>query len=76
MIYGSKNQPRVPEDVGRQFPRTEQFGYEMITLRLRAVCDTMQDRDSLYTQAKDAHLHVATVGPRKTKDKRWYGIYW
>ena len=76
MIYGSITQSRVPEDIGKQFPRIEQFGYELITLRLRAVCDTIQDRDSLYTQAKDAHLYVATFGPRKTQDKLWYGIYW
>ena len=76
MIYVSSNQSRVPEEVGKQFPRTEQFGYELITLRLWAVCDTMQERDSLYKQAKDAHTHVAAVGPRRTKNKRSYGIYW
>jgi hypothetical protein len=36
----------------------------------------VQDRDSMYSQAKDAHLHVATVGPRPARNKRWYGIYW
>lgn len=76
MIYWSNNQSRVPEDVGRQFPRIGQFGYELITLRLRVVCDTTQERDSIYTQAKDAHLYVAALGPHKTKDKNWYGVYW
>ena len=76
MIYGSNYQPSVPEDIGQQFPRIEQFGYEMITLRLRVICDTLQDRDSVYTQAKDAHFHVALVGPRKTNNKNWYGVYW
>ena len=76
MIYGSFNQSRVPEVAARQFRETEEFGYEMVQLRLRAVCDTMQDRDSIYKQAKDAHQHVATLGPRPTENKRWYGIYW
>jgi hypothetical protein len=76
MIYASFNWSKAPEDVVRNFPRTERFGYELIQLNLRAVCDTMQDRDSMYAQATDAHPHVATVGPRPTKNRKWYGIYW
>ena len=76
MIYASVNLNKVPEDVMRQFPKTEQFGYELIQLKLRAICDTMQDRDSMCVQANDAHPYVAAVGPRPTKNKRWYGIYW
>lgn len=76
MIYGSFNQTSVPEVVARQIPKTEEFGYELMPLYLQAVCDTMQDRDSIYKQAKDAHLYVAMLGPRSTKNKRWYGIYW
>ena len=62
-IYGLDDQLRVPEDIEEQFPRIGQFGYEMITLRLRAVCDSTQDRDSMYKQAKDTHSHVGAVGP-------------
>ena len=76
MIYGSLTKTKVPEVVAQQFPEKEEFGYELMQLRLRAVCDTLQERDSLYRQAKDAHTHVATVGPRLTQEKRWYGIYW
>ena len=76
MIYGQFNRSKVPEEVSAQFPKTEQFGYELIQLHLRAICDTMQDRDSIYRQAKDARLYVATLGPRSTTNKKWYGIYW
>ena len=76
MIYGLINKTKVPEIVARQFPENQEFGYELMRLRLRAVCDTMQDRDSLYRQAKDAHSHVATVGPHSTANRKWYGIYW
>ena len=76
MIYGSFNRSRVPNEVAGHFPKTEEFGYELIQLCLRAVCDTMRDRDSFYMQANDAHLYVATLGPRSTKNKKWYGIYW
>jgi hypothetical protein len=76
MIYGSFKGSKVPEKVAGHFPKTEEFGYELIQLHLRAVCDTMQDRDSIYMQAKDAHPYVATLGPRLTKNKKWYGIYW
>jgi hypothetical protein len=76
MIYGSVNWNKVPENVVQQFPQTERFGYELIQLSLRAVCDTVQDRDSMCVQAKCAHLYVAAVGPRTTKSQKWYGIYW
>jgi hypothetical protein len=76
MIYGSFNRSKVPETVAGHFPKTEEFGYELIQLRLRAVCDTMRDRDSIYMQATDAHLYVGRLGPRPTKKKKWYGIYW
>jgi hypothetical protein len=76
MIYGSFNWRKIPENVVLRFPITEQFGYELIQLSLRAVCDTIQDRDSVYTQAKDAHRYVAAVGPRPIKNRKWYGIYW
>ena len=76
MIYGSFNWNKVPENVVRCFPQTERFGYELIQLNLQAVCDTMQDRDSMYAQAKVAHAYVAAIGPRHTKNKKWYGVYW
>jgi hypothetical protein len=76
MIYGSFNSSKTPKNVVRHFPKTGVFGYELVQLRLRVVCDTTQDRDSMYAQAKDAHQHVAAVGPRQTEDKKWYGIYW
>ena len=76
MVYGLFNQSKVPEEVAQHFPKTEEFGYELIPLRLRAICDTMRDRDSIYMQAEEAHLYVATLGPRSTKNKKWYGIYW
>ena len=76
MIYRSFNRSKVPEEVAGHFPKTEEFGYELIQLRLRAVCDTMRDRNSIYMQAKDAHLHVATLGPLSIRKKKWYGIYW
>ena len=76
MIYGSFNRTSVPEKVAKLFPRNQEFGYELINLRLQIVCDTMQDRDSVYSQAKDAHLYVAMLGPRITKNHNWYGIYW
>ena len=76
MIYGSINQTRVPDVAARQFPTTDEFGYELMQLHLRAVCNTMRERDSIYKQAKDAHQYVAMLGPRSTKSKRWYGIYW
>lgn len=76
MIYGSINKSKVPEVVAQQFPENQEFGYELMQLHLRAVCDTMQERDSIYRQAKDAHKHVAMVGPRSTEEKRWYAIYW
>jgi len=76
MIYGSLTKTKVPEVVARQFPENQEFGYELMQLRLRAVCDPLQERDSLYRQAKDAHTHVAMIGPQLTRDKRWYGIYW
>jgi len=76
MTYGSLNGRSVPEDVARLFPKTEEFGYELMKLRLQVICDSMQDRDSMYKQAKDAHLYVATLGPRRTENKAWFGIYW
>lgn len=76
MIYGSINKTRVPKIVAQQFPKSEEFGYELMQLRLRVVCDTMQERDSVYEQATDAHLYVATIGPRSTENGGWYGIYW
>ena len=76
MIYGSFNRSKVPQEVAGRFPKTEEFGYELIELRLRAVCDTMRDRNSICMQAKDAHSHVATLGPLSTRKKKWYGIYW
>lgn len=76
MIYRSFDWSKVPEDVVRRFPKTERFGYELIQLQLRVVCDTTQDRDSMYTQAKDAHRYVAAIGPRRAKNRKWYGIYW
>jgi len=76
MIYGSFNRSKVPEKVAGHFPKTDEFGYELIQLHLRAVCDTTRDRDWIYMQAKDAHPYVATLGPRSTKNKKWYGIYW
>lgn len=76
MVYGSFNWSKAPENVVRHFPETERFGYELIQLNLRAVCDTIQDRDSVYAQAKDAHMYVAAVGLRPTQNKKWYGIYW
>ena len=76
MIYGSFKRNKVSDEVAGHFPNTEEFGYELIQLRLRAVCDTRRDRDSIYMQANEAHLYVATLGPRSTKNKKWYGIYW
>jgi hypothetical protein len=76
MTYGSFNQRSVPENVAKLFPKTEEFGYELMKLRLQAICDTIQDRDSIYKQAKDAHLYVATLGPRKTENRNWFGVYW
>jgi hypothetical protein len=76
MIYGSFNRSKIAETVAGHFPMTEEFGYELIQLRLRAVCDTMRDRDSICRQAKDAHLYVPTLGPHPAKNKKWYGIYW
>ncbi len=76
MIYGSFNRSKVPEKIAKHFPKTEEFGYELIQLRLRAVCDTMRDCDSIYMQAKDAHPYIATLGPFSTRNERWYGIYW
>lgn len=70
------NQTSVPENIADLFPRTEEFGYELMNLRLQLVCDTMQERDSIYTREKEVHLYVAMLGPRRTKDKNWYGIYW
>jgi len=75
-IYGLDDQLRVPEDIEEKFPRVGQFGYEMITLRLRAVCDSTQDRDSMYKQAKDTHSHVGAVGPPQNGGEVLYGIYW
>lgn len=76
MIYGSFNWSETPENVVRHFPKTGVFGYELVQLSLRVVCDTTQDRDSMYAQARNAHQYVAAVGPRQTQDKKWYGIYW
>ena len=76
MIYRPFSQSKVPEDVAEHFPKTAEFGYELIQLRLGAVCDTMRDRDSIYREAKAAHLYVATLGPLSTKHKQWFGIYW
>ena len=76
MVYGSFNWNKAPADVVRRFPSSEGFGYELIQLHLRAVCDTMQERDSICVQAKDAHLYVASIGPVSSKKKKWYGIYW
>ena len=76
MIYASFNWNQVPENIVRRFAKSERFGYELVQLSLRAVCDSIQDRDSMYSQAKDAHLYVATVGPRPARNKKWYGVYW
>lgn len=70
------NQTSVPENVANLFPRTEEFGYELMPLRLQLVCDTMKERDSIYMRANVVHLYVAMLGPCRTKDKNWYGIYW
>jgi len=69
MIYGSFNQTSVPEVVARQFPITEEFGYELMPLHLRAVCDTMQDRDSIYKQARmlTRTLQCSVLAQRTTK---------
>ena len=76
MTYGLLNGTKAPENVDKLFPKTKEFGYEKIKLRLRVICDSIQDKDSMYKQAKDAHLYVATLGPRRTENKSWFGIYW
>lgn len=74
MIYGINfNNEEIPDDIRGLFSEDRKFGADW--LRLRGVCNTIDEAEMMETQANNGRRHVEVVGPRIRRGTMWWGVY-